>query len=36
MARVLYCAKLLIDGTGAPPVDDAAICVEGDRIVSAG
>lgn len=36
MARVLYCAKLLIDGTGTPPIEDAAICVEGDRIASVG
>jgi imidazolonepropionase-like amidohydrolase len=26
----------LIDGTGAPPIDDAVILVEGDRIRSAG
>ena len=36
MTRTLYCAKLLIDGTGKPPIEDAAICTEGDRILSVG
>ena len=36
MTKTLYCAKLLIDGTGKPPIEDAAVCTEGDRILSVG
>ena len=34
--KTLYCAKLLIDGTGNPPIVDAAVCIEGGRILSVG
>jgi imidazolonepropionase-like amidohydrolase len=36
MTKFLYCAKRLIDGTGKPPIEDAAICTEGDRILQVG
>ena len=36
MTRTLFCARRMIDGTGKPPVEDAAVCVEEGRIVSLG
>jgi imidazolonepropionase-like amidohydrolase len=36
MTRLLIEADQLIDGTGAPPIREAAVLVEGDRIVAAG
>jgi imidazolonepropionase-like amidohydrolase len=36
MTKTLYCAKLLIEGTGNPPIMDAAVCIEGNRILSVG
>jgi imidazolonepropionase-like amidohydrolase len=36
MAKTLYCAQLVIDGTGKPPIADAAVCTEGSRILSIG
>ena len=33
---VAYIGGRLVDGTGAPPVDDAVVVVDGDRIVAAG
>ncbi len=36
MTKTLYCAKWLIDGTGKPPIEHAAVCIEGDRILAAG
>jgi imidazolonepropionase-like amidohydrolase len=36
MTRLLIEADQLIDGTGAPPIHEAAVLVEGDRIVAAG
>ncbi|PYM45082.1 MAG: amidohydrolase, partial [Candidatus Rokuibacteriota bacterium] len=35
MVRVLTGATL-IDGTGATPVHDAAVVIDGDRIIAAG
>jgi imidazolonepropionase-like amidohydrolase len=34
--RTLYCAQRLIDGTGKPPIEKAAVCVEDGRVVSVG
>lgn len=36
MIKTLYCAKLLIDGTGNPPIVDGAVCIESGRILSVG
>jgi imidazolonepropionase-like amidohydrolase len=36
MTRTLFCAQRLIDGTGRPAVENAAVCIEEDHIVSAG
>lgn len=36
MVKALFCAKRLIDGTGKPPIMDAAVSTEGDRILAVG
>ena len=36
MTSLLLHNAVLVDGTGAPPVPDAAVVVEGDRICWAG
>ena len=36
MDRMLVRGKLLIEGTGSPPIEGGAILLEGERILAAG
>ena len=36
MKRILIRGGLVIDGTGAPPIDKGVLLIEGERIISVG